>query len=144
MTPGTFAPATGDVRTYPIIPSPINADWTHTVPPRIRAQLIGGRATLTTGALGLPRQVQLVFTSSARIIARSANYFPQTPSRVENYSITPGSDQASPTAAFDIFLHFPPRILLQPADVISVVTLNKRIADTWSNVVLRFIEWIEP
>jgi len=144
MTTGTFAPGSGLIQTYNVIPSPLNADWSHTVPPNTRAQLICGRATLTTGPLGLGRSPQLTFTSGGRVINRSTNYNPHPASRVENYTITAGSDQIAALSGFDYWLQFPPGILLQAANTVSVLTTNKRIADVWTNVVLRFIEWMEP
>lgn len=143
-TRGTFASGTGHVQTYAITPSPLNADWSHTIPDRTRAVLISGHAILTTAALGLNRSVQLYIASGANIIARSANYNLQPSSRVQPYTMIPANEIQTGIATYDYILATPPRLTLAAGDRVYVITTSKRVGDTWSAITLRFLEWMEP
>jgi len=140
---GTFAPGTGGLQTITVSIPPAGTDWDYSIPLRTRMRPICGRCVLTTSAAVATRRVQLYCLRTGDLICRSANYGGQLAGVSQPYSITPGNDIANAFPGYDIFIVFPPGLILVGLDTIGVTTTLIDAADQWSNIFLRFEQWIE-
>jgi len=140
---GTFAPGTGGIQTETIPDPRAGSDWVFSISPRQRIRPICGRCILTTSAAVATRRVQLYCLRAGDLICKSANLGPQPAAVIQPYTLTPGNDILNFFPDFDIWLVFPPGMILVAGDAIGVTTSLIDAADQWSNIFLRFEQWIE-
>lgn len=127
--------------TYPI-PSPAaGSDWSYKVSPTDQGIVMAVTATLTTSAVVAARLPAIEYTDQSGLVYLSADCAqPQAASLAVTYTWAREFGLglfAAPVNGQRVSAPLPDA-WLQPNDLLSVTTLNKDVADQWSNIVIRF------
>lgn len=140
---GTFAPGTGGILDVVIGFPAAGAEWSYTVPARVRLRLLYGRATLVTSFTVGIRRAQVKITTPAGILYMTSNYGALGGGLTHTLAIRPCPDANNAIGAFDFLQAMPLDTILVAGDIIASQTAVFQPDDQYGPILLRFEEWTE-